>query len=46
MPIHEEIDEVREGILALENLQDPTLKDALARPTLTAEEASKILTEA
>lgn len=46
MPIQEEIDEVRDGVLAIEGINDEELKKALQRPTLTTEEASKILTEA
>jgi len=46
MPIQEEIDEVRDGILTPESVEDPALKEALKRPTLTTEEASKILAEA
>lgn len=44
MPIQEEIDEVREGILSPDSVEDPALKEALSRPLLTAEETSKILT--
>lgn len=44
MPIQEEIDEVREGILSPDSVEDPELKKALSRPILTAEETSKILT--
>ena len=46
MPIPEEIDEVREGILSPDSVEDPELKEALKAPTLTTEQASKILTEA
>lgn len=46
MPIQEEIDEVREGVLTPESVVEPELKEALMRPTLTTEEASKILSEA
>ena len=37
---------MREGILNPDSLTDPELKAALLRPTLTTEEASKILTAA
>ena len=46
MPIKEEIDEVRDGILAIEGINDEVIQQALKKPTLTTEEASKILTEA
>ena len=46
MPIQEEIEEVREGILSIENTEDPSLKEIMKKDILTAEEASKILTEA
>lgn len=46
MPIAEEIEEVREGILNPEAVEDADLKLALQRPTLSTEEASRILTEA
>ena len=46
MQIQEEVDEVREGILTPESVEEPELKEALKRPTLTTEEASKILAEA
>ena len=37
---------MREGILTPESVEEPELKEALKRPTLTTEEASKILSEA
>lgn len=37
---------MREGILTPESVEEPELKEALKRPTLTTEEASKILAEA
>ena len=46
MPIAEEVEEVREGILNPEAVEDPALKEALTRPTLTTEEASRVLSEA
>ncbi len=42
-PIPEEVDEVREGILNPDSVENPALKEALQRPTLTTEEASEIL---
>ena len=42
-PIPEEVDEVREGILNPDSVENPALKEALKRPTLTTEEASEIL---
>ena len=46
MPMHDEIADVRAGILNPEKIEDPALKEALKRPTLTTEEASAILTAA
>lgn len=46
MPVQEEIDEVKNGILSLENTQDENLKELVKKATLTTEEASKVLTEA
>ena len=46
MPMQDEIEDVRNGILNPENIQDPALKEALSRAELTTEEASKILTAA
>ena len=46
MPMQDEIEDVRNGILNPENIQDPALKEALGRAELTTEEASKILTAA
>ena len=43
MPIQEELDEVRDGILAIEGINDEVIQEALKRPSLTTEEASKIL---
>lgn len=43
MPIQEELDEVRDGILAIEGINDEATQEALKRPSLTTEEASKIL---
>lgn len=46
MPMQDEIEDVRNGILNPENIQDPALKEALSRAELTTEEASKVLTAA
>ena len=46
MPMADEIEDVRSGILNPEKIEDPALKDALNRATLTTEEASRILTAA
>lgn len=46
MPVAEEIDDVRDGILNPDNLEDPKLKEALRKPTLSTNEASEILSAA
>jgi|Transcript_6773 hypothetical protein len=46
MPLTDEIEDVRQGILNPDNIDDADLKAALERATLTTEEASKILAAA
>ena len=46
MPMADEIEDVRSGILNPDKIEDPALKDALNRATLSTEEASRILTAA
>ena len=46
MPMADEIEDVRSGILNPDKIEDAALKDALNRATLSTEEASRILTAA
>ena len=46
MPIKEEIAEVRQGLLNPDAVESPELKEVLKQATMSAEEASKVLTEA
>ena len=46
MPIKEEIQEVRQGLLNPDAVESLELKEVLKQSTMSAEEASKVLTEA